>query len=210
MLWLVMPASGSCQSLPPFTSGGSVAIIETISIKKPVGVGPLARNLKEDVETIQDALNQVTVKGDKGGPMPFLKVDGIHGPKTQAAINKFQQVQLQILDGVIEPNRKTMQRLNEIIAPVSDEDLKKKVALTLPIVSQMIVAALGNLQAIITNGPAQTGPAAVAADRLNRHFRLNTLSQNAQSLARVDLFRTYTRFAAVMVDPTAVNIDPSN
>jgi peptidoglycan hydrolase-like protein with peptidoglycan-binding domain len=128
MLWLVMPASGSCQLLP----GVSSASAGPIAINQPVGRGPLARNKPDDVRTIQDALNRVTVANAAGGPMPFLAVDGICGPKTNAAIARFQQVQLKIFDGVIEHNKKTILKLNEILEPVSDEDLKAKVRLALP------------------------------------------------------------------------------
>lgn len=41
----------------------------------------------DDVRTIQDALNRVTVANAAGGPMPFLAVDGICGPKTNATIS---------------------------------------------------------------------------------------------------------------------------
>jgi len=205
MLWTVMPATGSCQLVPLIPSSSPTA--GPVSISQPVGRGPLARNLPDDVRTIQDALNQVTVKGVAGGPLPFLDVDGICGPKTNAAIARFQQVQLNIFDGVIEPNKKTIIKLNEIIDPVSEEDLRAKVRLALPIVSQAIGAALRNLQAIITTGPAPAGPAATAADRLNRHFKLDTLSASKQSEARVDLFRSFTRYAAVMVNTEAINID---
>ena len=69
MLWLVMPASGSCQLLPGVSSASS----GLIAINQPVGRGPLARSNKaDDVRTIQDALNRVTVANVAGGPMPFL------------------------------------------------------------------------------------------------------------------------------------------
>src|SRR5260370_8860058 len=115
MRWLVMPAVGSCQLLPVLSSGfpGPVAI------SAPVGRGPLARNHADDVRTIQDALTQVTVAGAAGGPIPFLAVDGICGPRTNAAIARFQQVPLQIFDGVIEPHKNTIVPLNEITDPVS-------------------------------------------------------------------------------------------
>ena len=176
MRWLIMPAVGSCQLVPLLSSGAT----GPVAIGQPVGRGPLARNRPDDVRIIQDALNQVTVKGEAGGPLPFLDVDGICGPKTNAAIAHFQQVQLKIFDGVVEPNKKTIARLNEIVDPVSDEDLKVKLQLALPLVGQAINAALRNLQAVITSGPAATGPATVATDRLNRHFRLDTLSQPEQ------------------------------
>jgi peptidoglycan hydrolase-like protein with peptidoglycan-binding domain len=204
MRWTVMPPVGSCLLVPLISSGSSGG---PISISQPVGRGPLARNQIDDVRTIQDALNQVTLKGITGGPIPFLAVDGICGPKTNAAISRFQQVQLNIFDGVIEPNKKTIIRLNEIVDPVSDDDLRAKVRQALPLAGQAIAGALTNLQAIIAGGPNPAGPAAAAADRLNRHFLLNTLSPSQQSTARVDLFRTFTRFSAVMVNPAAINID---
>lgn len=205
-----MPSEGSCQPEDLSLRVGSGGIVETIFISKPVGQGPLARNVAADVKAIQEALNQVTVKGAAGGPMPFLKVDGLMGPKTQTAINNFQRIQLKIFDGVIEPNKNTLKRLNEIVAPVSDEDLKRKVALALPVAVQSIAAAITNLSAIISSGPTPVGPAAVAADRLNRHFLLDTLKPLEQSEARVALFRSYTRFAAVLSDPFLVNIDPDD
>lgn len=205
-----MPSEGSCQSKDLSLAVSSGAIVETVFISKPVGQGLLARNLPDDVKAIQSALNEVTVKGVTGGPMPFLKIDGLMGPKTQTAINNFQRIQLKIFDGVIEPNKNTLKRLNEIVAPVSEEDLRRKVALALPIALQSIRAAIANLSAVISSGPAQTGPAAIAADRLNRHFRLDTLTPLEQSEARVALFRSYTRFAAVLADPFLVNIDPED
>ena len=209
MLWTVMPAVGSCQLLP-LTSSLSASPTgrgSNISISQAVGRGPLARNQADDVRTIQKALNQVTVKRVAGGPIPFLAVDGICGPKTNAAIGRFQQVQLKIFDGLIEPNKKTIVKLNELVDPVSDDDLRAKVRLALPIVGQAIAAALRNLQAIIASGPAPTGLAAVAADRLSRHFQLDRLSPSKQSEARVDLFRSFVRYSAVMVNTAAIDIE---
>jgi hypothetical protein len=203
MRWLVMPAVGSCQLLPLLSSG----FTGPVAISAPVGRGPLARNRPDDVRTIQDALNQVTLAGAAGGPMPFLAVDGICGPKTNAAISRFQQVQLRIFDGVIEPNKNTIVRLNEIIEPVSDDDLRAKVRQALPIVGLALSAAIRNLQAVITSGPAPTGLAATAADRLNRHFGLATLSAPEQSTAHVDLFGSYVRFNTVVMNPELFNID---
>src|SRR5260370_5233065 len=128
MRWLVMPAVGSCQLLPLLSAG----FTRPVAISAPVGRGPLARNHAGDVRTIQDALNQVTVAGAAGGPIPFLAVDGICGPRTNPAIARFQQVQLQIFDGVIEPNKNTIVRLNEIIDPPSDDQLTVKDPQALP------------------------------------------------------------------------------
>ena len=210
MRWTVMPATGSCQLLgsPLSLTGSGVRSNggSPISVSQPVGQGPLARNQAVDVRTIQEALNRVTVQGVQGGPMPFLAVDGICGPKTNAAIARFQQVQLSIFDGVIEPARKTITRLNEVLEAVTPEDVRARVSMALPLVSMAIAAAISNLEAVVSNGPATTGLAAQAADRLNRHFLLNTLSADGQSAARVDLFRSYVRYATVMTNTESIKI----
>lgn len=214
--FLVMPTVGSCILTSTLPTGTG-----PIAISKPVGQGPLARNLSDDVKTIQDALNQVTVKGELGGPMPFLIVDGIKGPKTQAAILKFQQVQVKSIraDGTVEPGKQTILRLNELVAPISKFDLNAKLATSLPLVQAALAAAVQNLTAIITSGPGPTGPAAFAEDRLNRHFKLHTLDASGQSEGRVSLFETYSEMAFVVNQPELFNmfgaieafdVDPTN
>ncbi len=213
---LVMPAVGSCISTStlPASSG-------PIAITKPVGQGPFAHNIPEDVKTIQEALNQVTVKGFAGGPIPFLVVDGIKGPKTQAAIIKFQQAQVQSInaDGLVESGGKTILRLNELVAPVSKFDLNAKLAAALPLLQASLAAAIQNVTMVITNGPGTPGPAAVAEDRLNRHFALDKTNASEQSNGRVNLFETYSEMALVVNRPDLFNmigaidafdVDPSN
>jgi hypothetical protein len=89
---------------------------------------------------------------------------------------------------------------------VSDDDLKAKVRLALPIVGRAIASALRNLQAVIASSPGATGLATTAADRLNRHFRLNDLKAFEQSTTRIELFSTYLRFNAVIMNPELFNI----
>ena len=215
-LFLMMPAVGSC--IPALTLSTGVG---PIAISSPVGQGALARNIPADVKTIQEALNQVTVKGEVGGPMPFLVVDGIKGPKTQAAILNFQQVQVRSIraDGLIEPTKQTILRLNEIAAPISKFDLNAKLATSLPLVRAALASAIQNVTAIITSGPSPTGFAAVAEDRLKRHFSLNTLDPSGQSEGRVNLFETYSDMAFVVNQPELFNmfgaidafdVDPTN
>jgi peptidoglycan hydrolase-like protein with peptidoglycan-binding domain len=212
MPWLGMHNAGSCRRLDfiatafaPGVSAPSAGVSGggPIEIGKPVGRGPLARNQADDVRTIQEALNQVALKGIAGGTIPFLKVDGIIGPKTQAAIDRFQQVQLKIFDGLIEPNKKTIVRLNQALNTVTDEDLKLKLAAALPLVAQGFGAAALNLQAAIS----QNALAAVATDRLNRHFLVNTQDAANQTATRINLFRAYTRFAALVTNPELLEID---
>lgn len=196
MAWTIMPASGACI-VTPFLPA---TLRLPIEIGQPVGVGPKARNKPDDVKVIQDALNRVTLEGEPGGPMPFLAVDGICGPKTNAAISRFQQVQLKIFDGVIEPKRKTIVRLNEIVRPLNEADLTAKLELARPIVGAALQAAIRNIE-ISINGNGAPADVALAGDRLNRHFGLNTLPPERASLARVDLFRSYLRFQTVIMNP---------
>src|SRR5262252_86376 len=144
--FLIMPAVGSC--IPAFTLSTGVG---PIAISSPVGQGALARNIPADVKTIQEGLNQVTVKGVVGGPMPFLVVDGIKGPKTQKAITDFQRAQVQGInpDGLVEPGKQTILRLNEIVAPLSKVDLNARLAAALPLVRAGLAAAVRNLTAVI-------------------------------------------------------------
>jgi len=62
-------------------------------------------------------------------------------------------------------------------------DLNAKLAASLPLVRAALSAAIQNLRAVITSGPGTPGPAALAEDRLNRHFRLNTVDASRQSEA---------------------------
>jgi Putative peptidoglycan binding domain len=83
-------------------------------IKASVGAGGI--NAHNDVLTVQQLLNGVAP--DDSGPLPLLAEDGIIGPLTNGAIRKFQQGQhLQVIDGRIDPNGPTLQRLNEVSTP---------------------------------------------------------------------------------------------
>ena len=214
--FLMMPAVGSCISTSTLPTGAG-----PIAISKPVGQGPLARNIPDDVKTIQEALNQVTVKGVTGGPIPLLVVDGIKGPKTQSAILKFQQAQVRSVraDGLVEPGKQTILRLNEIDSPISKFDLNAKLAASLPLLRAALAAAIQNVTIVITSGPGTTVSAALAEDRLNRHFALNTIDASGQSNARVNLFETYSEMALVVNQPDlfdmfgaidAFDVDPQN
>jgi len=214
--FLVMPAVGSCISTSTLPTGAG-----PIAISKPVGQGPLARNIPDDVKIIQEALNQVTVKGVTGGPIPLLVVDGIKGPKTQSAILKFQQAQVRSVraDGLVEPGKQTILRLNEIDSPISKFDLNAKLAASLPLLRAALAAAIQNVTIVITSGPGTTVSAALAEDRLNRHFALNTIDASGQSNARVNLFETYSEMALVVNQPDlfdmfgaidAFDVDPQN
>ncbi len=82
------------------------------TISAAVGVGGANRN--DDVLTVQQLLNAANAR--IGCPAKPLDEDGWIGPKTVAAIREFQQKQLGFNDGRVDPNQKTITRLNEIRA----------------------------------------------------------------------------------------------
>ncbi len=73
-------------------------------------VGRGGRNFPAlDVMTVQYLLNCVTA--GQGGPSPELAVDGAVGPKTIAAIEKFQRANSCVCDGRVDPGGATLRAL---------------------------------------------------------------------------------------------------
>ena len=73
-------------------------------------VGQNGANIASDVSALQLRLNAVPT--GSGGPNEPLVVDGIVGPKTIAAIQRFQQTQLGFQDGRVDPGGRTLFALN--------------------------------------------------------------------------------------------------
>lgn len=67
-------------------------------------------NLFHDTATIQYLLN--CVPASKGGPLEELDIDGIIGPKSLAAIRRFQQSAISKADGRVDPGGPTLEALN--------------------------------------------------------------------------------------------------
>jgi peptidoglycan hydrolase-like protein with peptidoglycan-binding domain len=81
------------------------------SITASVGRGGM--NRPSDVKTIQDLLNRVG--GPNGGPISTLQVDGLCGPMTIAAIQRFQLKHFGTrgADSRVDPLGQTLRKLNE-------------------------------------------------------------------------------------------------
>ncbi len=91
--------------------------LETNGMDKTItaSVGAGGANRPADVRTIQEMLNKALPAW--GGPSPKLNPDGQCGPLTNAAIRRFQQVQLSTYtapDGRVDPGMRTLRRLNHI------------------------------------------------------------------------------------------------
>jgi hypothetical protein len=120
--------SGTRCERGPFVADGAEpddALVFPMSIGKAVGLG--APNDPDDVWTIQQALNRFPES--MGGPKPKLKPDGIVGRLTAGAIEKFQRRQLGFTDQKIDPDKRTINRINELESTVwvtvPDRTMKK-------------------------------------------------------------------------------------
>lgn len=82
------------------------------SISASVGLG--GANLSPDVKTVQELLNRSCAF--IGVPKQSLVVDGWIGPKTTGAIRDFQLAQFGTADSRVDPNQRTIGRLNVIPA----------------------------------------------------------------------------------------------
>ena len=82
---------------------------------RPIGssVGAGGINAKADTLMVQQLLN--SVPREEGGPDLLLAEDGLIGPRTQAAINKFQKKVLPKPDGRIDPGGPTIKALSSVI-----------------------------------------------------------------------------------------------
>lgn len=76
-----------------------------MSIAQSVGAG--AVNRAPDVLLIQRLLNNANCAGG----LPPLKVDGLAGPKTIASIRQFQARRGCVVDGRVDPGKKTLKEL---------------------------------------------------------------------------------------------------
>lgn len=133
-------------------------------ISASVGKGGV--NLRNDTLRIQEALNIFRQQQN----LTLLKVDGIVGPKTIAAITHFQQSHTRIVDGRIDPRGPTLQALSQFVSTAAEPqvrayvgevlgDLRSTLAargLQLPVSVQTGLDTIQALASNLAGGPAQT------------------------------------------------------
>jgi hypothetical protein len=174
------------------------------------------RNIAEDVQNIQETFNKV--EPNDGGPQPSLKVDGICGPRTTAAIRHFQMHHFgqRGADSRIGPDHQTLAKLNEILGS-SATGPKSKV--TTPAVPDKVIrAALSRHLATarswirsarfeltralpVADGPMRQGLTPFDRSNLmfkiNLHFELDKLSHRRDTLTR--MLRVYDAVESVFL-----------
>jgi peptidoglycan hydrolase-like protein with peptidoglycan-binding domain len=112
--------------LPPDATGGTIMLLSKASFAdcaacgevittRPIKstVGGFANAPTDDTLIVQQMLNAIPAAS--GGPVVALKVDGICGPKTRAAISRFQSRNLGFSDGRVDPGGKTIRVLVDMI-----------------------------------------------------------------------------------------------
>src|ERR1700676_4020866 len=93
---MTRPGTGPMQARTPMAIAANSGQFRCLFCSKdvtdrPIGgsVGAGGANAKPDVLLIQELLN--SVPPEEGGPDLLLKEDGLIGPRTQGAIDKFQR-----------------------------------------------------------------------------------------------------------------------
>jgi len=170
--------SGARCERAPFVADGAEPdddLVFPISIGKSVGLG--APNDREDVRTIQKGLNRFP--DSMGGPKPKLVPDGLVGKLTIGAIEKFQRRQLGFTDQKVDPDKRTINRINELEATVwvtvPSRTMQKVYDKILPEARACVLAAdaalLSARLAFLSRRPTSLTQPSVAM--INRHFQLD-------------------------------------
>jgi hypothetical protein len=169
---------------------------------------------------IQRALNHILP--ELQGAYPFLKDDGIVGPRTQTAIQHFQERNLRIYDGRIDPGQKTLALMNRYLAKepsAGNGNSANRVARAIACLrsaSKTILSAETNLGAILPyadGGAPDSGPFAEAFQSrlalLDRHFKTSECQGNL-SVVVMQLKRTYANMRSVIERSVPSNPNPDD
>ena len=175
----------------------------TISAAVGAGSPPRVRNIKIDTEKIQSALNRF--EPIDGGPFEKLVVDGIVGPKTRAAIKRFQEKRslakrvnnVPVGDGIVDVDGITIAVLRagpDVLPPADSFDRFEEQS---PRVKAIIVtaeAALSVASARLSLPNGTSGASAFSA--LDKHFHTRT---NGERQATINLVqRVFTTMKAAI------------
>ncbi|HEY7685139.1 MAG TPA: peptidoglycan-binding domain-containing protein [Gemmatimonadales bacterium] len=95
----------------PFVCNDDPERLVQITMTGSVGTG--GRNDLADVRLVQTLLN--VVPAHEAGPQAKLAVDGIAGPKTVAAIRRFQQAHTKVVDGRVDASGPTIVKLVQLL-----------------------------------------------------------------------------------------------
>ena len=198
---------------------------QVISIDQPVGLGPKAKNLAGDVLTIQKALNKIPVL--HGGPKkPVPETGTLVNQQSDPTIQAIQQFQIKQFgwtgaDGRVDPGQQTIQRINQVlfsnapVDPAAQAEIQIQMVQHLDLVARAVYAAQANLMSAMTpQGGLLQFVSDTANDRLNRHFKLDSLSSSSRAQAIRNIQGVFTMYLNVLrmpgaLGPGAFAMDPS-
>lgn len=185
----------------PQQPGGKIKV--PIVLSGPVGEGHKAVNRYADVAAIQQGLDAL-LPGDRGF-IPALKIDGICGPKTKAAIYNFQKKYFgdRGADILIEPGRQTLAKLNDLLAsrqfvPLTLADLIRALGLPYDTVSDAMKISFRMAQDWIRAAHNRTLNPNV--DPLIEQYFLISRQKDA-NIARSDVFKVYQSMNTFFLRP---------
>jgi hypothetical protein len=164
-----------------------------IVLSAPVGEGFKAVNRYADVAAIQQGLDAL-LPIDRGF-IPALSIDGICGPKTKAAIHTFQKKYFgaQGSDGLVEPGRQTIAKLNELLkarqfVPLTQDDMAEAMGLPPDAVASALKSSFSMAQDWIRAAHVRTQNP--NGDRLMEEYFMISKQANPDA-ARSDVFKVY-------------------
>lgn len=159
-------------------------------------VGHRGVNRSDDTRNIQNGLNDVPPAN--GGASPRLVPDGICGPKTIQAIQKYQlhHFGFQGADGRVDPGARTIAKLNEDTGTISFPDMTPVVRLTRSWITKCLIHL--DFVGFVLDSPA--APDRATRMRLvNKHFDLDAFP-NRRTIYNL-IRRTFATMRAVFERP---------
>lgn len=194
------------------TQDKSICVEGNNSVRITASVGLNGKNLPDDVRKIQEAMNKIPPS--QGGPVVPLAVTGICDERTWQTIHAFQRHHFgwSSADGKVDPDYKTIVKINEIIGTNKSRDLPFLVAMlrhyelalrgiraahSRVIVALSIVNNTGD-----SNGSGVPANAAVI-DSLNRHFQLDSYPPGMRKQVLMIIYKVYDTMLNVLAAPGA-------